>query len=75
MRPILLYLNGVKSGGGYDSGEFDIHPNGSLIIETVTVKHESVYTVTKLITSSDPILSYDISVYTTGKYLSIFVAF
>lgn len=67
MRPILLYRDGIKSGGGYDSGEFDIRPNGSLIVETVTVKHESVYTVTKFITSSDPIVSYDVSVYTTGK--------
>lgn len=67
-RPILLYKDGVKSGDGYHSGEFDIHPNGSLVINNVGVEHESVYSVSKAISASEPTVSYAISVYTTGKY-------
>ncbi|PIK53673.1 hypothetical protein BSL78_09439 [Apostichopus japonicus] len=64
-RPILLYHDGVKSGEGYTSGEFDIHANGSLVIETVAVEHEAVYTVTRAMSSAVSAVSYDISVYTT----------
>ncbi|PIK42853.1 putative NLR family CARD domain-containing protein 4 [Apostichopus japonicus] len=65
MRSILLYHDGVKSGDGYESGEFDIHANGSLVIQSVTVEHEAVYSVTRAISSAVSAVSYDISVYTT----------
>lgn len=67
MRSILLYQDGVKSGDGYESGEFDIHANGSLVIQSVTVEHEAVYSVTRAISSAVSAVSYDIRVYTTGK--------
>lgn len=66
-KPLLLYQDGSKSGEGFQSGEFDIYPNGSLIIMNVTVDHESVYRVTKASSGSEPIVFYSISVYTTGK--------
>lgn len=71
-KPILLYKDGVKSGDGYYTGEFDIHPNGSLVIHNVGVEHESVYRISKAISVSEPTVSYAISVYTTGKYHFIF---
>ncbi|KAJ8019219.1 NLR family CARD domain-containing protein 4 [Holothuria leucospilota] len=43
--PILHYQNLIKSGSGYDSGEYDIHPNGSLVINEVLLQHETVFTV------------------------------
>ncbi|PIK47939.1 hypothetical protein BSL78_15209 [Apostichopus japonicus] len=65
MKPILLYKDGVKTGDGFDSGEFDIYPNGSLVIRTVAIKYEAVYTVSKVITSLELPVSYDIRVQTT----------
>lgn len=65
-KPILLYKDGEKSGDGYYSGEFDIHLNGSLVIQMVAMEHESIYSVSKVISTSEPTDSYDISVYTTG---------
>ncbi|PIK52556.1 putative NLR family CARD domain-containing protein 4 [Apostichopus japonicus] len=64
MKPILLYKDGVKTGDGFDSGEFDIYPNGSLVIRTVATKYEAVYTVSKVISSLELPVSYDISVQT-----------
>ncbi|KAJ8018488.1 hypothetical protein HOLleu_43495 [Holothuria leucospilota] len=51
----LTLANSEKSGEGYLSGEFDIFPNGSLIIQNVSIKHEGTYKVTILeTTASDP---------------------
>ncbi|PIK55939.1 hypothetical protein BSL78_07167, partial [Apostichopus japonicus] len=65
MKPILLYKDGVKTGDGFDSGEFDIYPNGSLVIRYVTTNYESVYTVSKVISRLDLPVSYDKHVQTT----------
>lgn len=35
--------SGVKSGQGFQTGDYDIHPNGSLIISNVTKWHERKY--------------------------------
>ncbi|KAJ8050519.1 NLR family CARD domain-containing protein 4 [Holothuria leucospilota] len=45
-NPILHY-NGesIKSGLGYESGEFDIFPNGSLIISEVSLEHDHTFKV------------------------------
>ncbi|KAJ8018841.1 hypothetical protein HOLleu_42953 [Holothuria leucospilota] len=51
----LTLANSVKSGEGFLSGEFDIYPNGSLIIQNVSIKHEGTYQVAILDTAaSDP---------------------
>ncbi|XP_071810674.1 uncharacterized protein [Apostichopus japonicus] len=65
-KPIFLYKDGVKSGDCYGSGKYDIYPNGSLLIRAVAAKDESVYTVSKAISSLELPESYDISVQTTA---------
>ncbi|KAJ8030614.1 hypothetical protein HOLleu_27078 [Holothuria leucospilota] len=35
--------SGVRSGPGFDSGDYDIHQNGSLVISNVTAWHEREY--------------------------------
>lgn len=42
---IIEYKNSLKNGKGYDSGEFDIHQNGSLIIQNVSLTHNHYFTV------------------------------
>ncbi|PIK51581.1 hypothetical protein BSL78_11543 [Apostichopus japonicus] len=44
-RPILNFKENKKSGVGYLSGEYDIYPNGSLIINQVSLRHEQHFTV------------------------------
>ncbi|PIK46097.1 hypothetical protein BSL78_17036 [Apostichopus japonicus] len=41
--PILVFQHSEKSGQGYASGEFDILPSGSLIINDVSIMHETVF--------------------------------
>lgn len=52
-EPILLLQSSAKTGKGYDSGEFDIYLNGSLIINHVTQSHDQDFAVVKLRSSSD----------------------
>ncbi|KAJ8051036.1 hypothetical protein HOLleu_04456 [Holothuria leucospilota] len=50
--PILGYQNRIKTGVGYESQEFDIYPNGSLIINRVSLQHD-LFTVVYLHTEED----------------------
>ncbi|PIK33929.1 hypothetical protein BSL78_29252, partial [Apostichopus japonicus] len=63
--PILFYKDGVTSGQGYESGEFDIYPNGSLVIRNVGINHESDFRVTKIISGTIPTVSHLITLHTT----------
>ncbi|XP_071852194.1 uncharacterized protein [Apostichopus japonicus] len=45
LSAFMFYANENKGGKGYDSGEFDILPDGSLVINIVGVKHEIPFTV------------------------------
>ncbi|XP_071831344.1 uncharacterized protein [Apostichopus japonicus] len=45
-EPVLNYRDSEKSGKGFTSGEFDIHPNGSLIINNVTLQHGNSFGAT-----------------------------
>ncbi|XP_071852234.1 uncharacterized protein [Apostichopus japonicus] len=66
-KTLLLLNKGEKSGNGYESGEYDIYPNGSLLITNVTASHESVFRVATLDSpSSSPSLKL-ICVHTTVK--------
>ncbi|KAJ8043008.1 hypothetical protein HOLleu_09920 [Holothuria leucospilota] len=47
-RPTVKYQNKLTTGPGYESGEFDVHPNGSLIVTEVLLKYEDVFTVAYL---------------------------
>ncbi|KAJ8033449.1 Protein NLRC5 [Holothuria leucospilota] len=46
--PIAMLKDSVKSGDGYQAGEYDINPHGSLIITEVSPLHEKSFTVYKL---------------------------
>ncbi|KAJ8051045.1 hypothetical protein HOLleu_04467 [Holothuria leucospilota] len=43
--PTIRYQHNDIGGPGYESGEFSIQTNGSLIINKVDLKHDSVFTV------------------------------
>ncbi|XP_071852231.1 uncharacterized protein [Apostichopus japonicus] len=66
-KNILLLDHGEKSGDGYKSGEFDIYPNGSLLINNVTASHESVFQISTAISISGIIFTNLICVHTTVK--------
>ncbi|PIK41522.1 hypothetical protein BSL78_21625 [Apostichopus japonicus] len=42
-NPFLSYDNSVKTGDGYERGEFDVLKNGTLVINTVRLKHEKLF--------------------------------
>ncbi|PIK60654.1 hypothetical protein BSL78_02429 [Apostichopus japonicus] len=63
--PTLNYEGGsIKSGSGYDSGEFDIQFDGSLLINNVTLNHETIFTVTKFTDNEDSPRIYAVDVHT-----------
>lgn len=67
--PTLNYEGGsIKSGSGYDSGEFDIQFDGSLLINNVTLNHETTFTVTKFTDNEDSPRIYAVDVHTFGKW-------
>ncbi|XP_071850906.1 uncharacterized protein [Apostichopus japonicus] len=66
-KTLLLLDHGDKSGDGYQSGEYDIYPNGSLLINNVTASHESVYRVSTATSTSGSRISNVICVHTTVK--------
>lgn len=63
--PILNFQGSTKSGTGFTSGEYDIHPNGSLIIHNVTVDHEKSFAVVKLNSSEQTPLQINVEIITT----------
>ncbi|XP_071852757.1 uncharacterized protein [Apostichopus japonicus] len=55
-RPFISLTEGRISGPGYESREYLVHPNGSLTITKVSIKHNHVFRVTTLATiDEDPI--------------------
>lgn len=56
------------NGDGYDSGEFDINPDGSLIINNVSVHYETNFTVVKFQTLFEPPERFVISIITISKF-------
>ncbi|KAJ8050835.1 NLR family CARD domain-containing protein 4 [Holothuria leucospilota] len=63
--PILNFQDLAKYGKGYLSGEFDIHPNGSLIIKEVSIQHDHMFTVVKRI-SAENLQPFRVLVVVTG---------
>ncbi|PIK47796.1 hypothetical protein BSL78_15339 [Apostichopus japonicus] len=43
--PVVSYENTKKSGEGFESGEFDILEDGSLVVNRVAIKHETTFSV------------------------------
>ncbi|KAJ8048891.1 NLR family CARD domain-containing protein 4 [Holothuria leucospilota] len=64
---ILTLKSDSKTGKGLDSGEFDIYPNGSLIINNVSLKHDHDFSVIKLEYPTDPLVPQTIRVIVTEK--------
>ncbi|KAJ8018082.1 hypothetical protein HOLleu_44125 [Holothuria leucospilota] len=64
--PILDFQNKIKTGVGYESGEYDVYPNGSLIINRVSLQHDS-FTVAYLHTKKDVPIFIHIQVVVVGK--------
>ncbi|KAJ8019016.1 NLR family CARD domain-containing protein 4 [Holothuria leucospilota] len=61
-KPILHYQDFTKSGAGYDSGEFDIHSNGSLIITNVSLEHETTFTALYVHSRTEDVVFFSILV-------------
>lgn len=65
-NPIFYLEDNVKSGEGFTSGEFDIHANGSLIINNVSLGHEHNFTVLQLQRADSYPIVLNIQVVVTG---------
>lgn len=46
--PIIYLSDSIKGGVGYDSGEYDILLDGSLVVNNVSMKHEGIFTLSVL---------------------------
>ncbi|XP_071852226.1 uncharacterized protein [Apostichopus japonicus] len=44
-QPFVFIQEGQKRGHGYESGEYDLYTNGSLLINRVNIEHERIFTV------------------------------
>ncbi|PIK49743.1 hypothetical protein BSL78_13368 [Apostichopus japonicus] len=44
-QPFVFIQEGHKRGHGYESGEYDLYTNGSLLINRVNIEHERIFTV------------------------------
>ncbi|KAJ8050721.1 NLR family CARD domain-containing protein 4 [Holothuria leucospilota] len=58
--PILSLRNGVPSGSGYWSGEFNVTSDGSLIIQNVSLAHNHYFSVTIVYQPTDKLVPYNI---------------
>lgn len=68
-KPFIEDTPSGTAGPGYESGEFDINEDGSLIINEVFLEHEATFTVTTFHSAEDipPTISVDVK--TFGKSL------
>lgn len=66
---IIYYSDYNKDGTGYLSGEFDILPNGTLIINNVSLHHEHVFTAVMFRTKVETTVPIYVMVIVTGKHI------
>ena len=71
-RPILDYRDSVKTGPGYASGEFDVYPNGTLIINHVLEKYDGIFTAAYIQTQQEGPVFNEIRVSVIGKLVFVF---
>ncbi|XP_071852723.1 uncharacterized protein [Apostichopus japonicus] len=58
-RQLICQREGIVFGPGYESGEYRVQPDGSLIINKVSTKHNTSFGVSTLATTEDdPIVEY-----------------
>ncbi|PIK46266.1 hypothetical protein BSL78_16873 [Apostichopus japonicus] len=60
--PIITFVKSVKGGSGYLSRDYDVYPNGSLIITNVTLHHERIFSVSFAASEDEPIKDWIIQV-------------
>lgn len=70
-EPILRYQDFTKVGTGYESGEYDVSPNGSLIINHVLLRHDTTFTVMYVQTRQADVVILHIIVSVIGEYIKI----
>lgn len=71
--PLLTFQESEKGGDGYLSGEFDVFPNGSLIIKNVSLRDDHIFRVILLDSKDVDSVIHDIRVYVTGEDSSHFL--
>lgn len=69
--PTVSYENQIVRGEGVETGEFDIREDGSLIINNVSIKHETRFTVYEVETADHLPIRHDVDIVTIGKYIII----
>ncbi|XP_071852725.1 uncharacterized protein [Apostichopus japonicus] len=58
-RSFICLREGMIYGTGHDTGEYGVHPDGSLMINQVSTQHNHVFAVSTLATTDDdPIVEY-----------------
>ncbi|XP_071852748.1 uncharacterized protein [Apostichopus japonicus] len=58
-RQLISQREGIVSGPGYESGEYGVQPDGSLVINKVSNQHNTYFGVSTLATTEDdPIVEY-----------------
>lgn len=62
--PVVELVESLKSGKGYTSEEYDIYPNGSLIINNVSSSHDQNFTVVKFDSLNEEPLQFVVAVVT-----------
>lgn len=67
-EPFIRLESGVKSGRGYNSNEYDVSQNGSLVINNVQLKHEQEYKVIRY-DGEHQIMEYRITFSVIGECL------
>lgn len=67
-RPLISFVEGAKSGPGHVSDDYDIYPNGSLVINSVSILHNHFYGVTIVRSIDRDPMFYPISVVVFGEY-------
>lgn len=65
--PQVTFRDSVKGGSGYASGEFDICKNGSLVINYVSLQHETTFRVAYFRFSDDVPVFIDVEVFVIVK--------
>lgn len=65
--PTLSYERQQVAGEGYESGKFNINMDGSLIINNVSVQHETLFTAYEFETEQTLPKKHDVEIITIGK--------
>lgn len=65
-EPVVTFTHSIKGGQGYRSGEFDITPDGSLLILEVGLNHEKNFTMARFASLDENPSTFTVSVVVAG---------